>query len=44
MMDFRDYSNVLFGSGVDMGQLCKKLDHIVGASIGYDTFQFQNTK
>ena len=44
MMDFLDYTDVLFGSGVDMGQLCKKLDHIVGASIWYDTFKVQYTK
>jgi len=44
MMDFLDYTDVLFGSVVDMGQLCKKLDDIVGASIGYDTYKVQNTK
>ena len=44
MMDFLDYSDVSFGSGVDIGQLCKKLDHIMGASIWYDIFKVQNTK
>jgi hypothetical protein len=44
MMDFLNYSDVLFGSGVDMGWLCKELDHTVGASIWYDTFRVQNKK
>jgi hypothetical protein len=44
MMDFLDYSEVSFRSGVDMGQLCKTLDHIVGASTWYDTFTAQNSK
>ena len=43
-MDFLNYSDVLFGSGGDMGWLCKELIHIVGASILYNTFSFQNTK
>ena len=43
-MDFLDYSKVVFGSGVDMGQPCKTLDHIVGFSIWYDTFTVQNSK
>jgi hypothetical protein len=43
-MDFLTYSDVSFGSGVDMGLLCKKLDQIVGLSICYDTFKVENTK
>ena len=43
-MDFLDYSDVSFGSGVDMGQQCKTVDHIAGASIWYDIFTAQNTK
>jgi hypothetical protein len=44
MMDFLDYSEVVSGSGVDMRQLCKTLDHIVGFSIWYDAFTVQNSK
>jgi hypothetical protein len=44
MMDFLNYSDVLFGSGIDMGWLCKELNHIVVASIWYNTFIFQYTK
>jgi hypothetical protein len=44
MMDFLDYSDVSFGSGVDVSQLYKKLVHIVGASFWYGTFKVQNTK
>ena len=29
---------------MDMGQLCKTLDRIVGASIWYDTFTARNSK
>ena len=43
-MDIFDYSEVTFGSRMDMGQLGKTLDHIVGASILYDTFTAQNSK
>ena len=43
-MDFLDYSEASFGSGTDMGQLFKTLDHIVDASIWYDTFTAQNSK
>ena len=43
-MDFLDYSEVVFGLGVDMGQLSKTLDHIVGFTIWYDTFTAQNSK
>jgi hypothetical protein len=39
-MDFLDYSEVSFGSGVDMGQLRKTL----GVSILYNTFTAQNSK
>ena len=44
VMDFLNYSDVLFGSGVDMGWLCKELNHNEGASIWYDRISFQNTK
>ena len=43
-MDFLDYPEVVFGSGVDVGQLSKTLDHIVGFSIWYDMFTFHNSK
>jgi len=43
-MDFLDYPEVVFGSGVDVGQLSKTLDHIVGFSIWYDKFTVQNSK
>ena len=44
MMDFLNYSDVLFGSGVEKGWLCKEMNHIVGASILYKRFSFQNKK
>jgi hypothetical protein len=43
-MDFLDYSEVVFGSGVDMEQLSKTLDHIIDFSIWYDIFTVQNSK
>ena len=43
-MDFLDYRNVSFLPGTSIGQLCEKLNNIIGHGIWYDTFQVRNTK
>jgi hypothetical protein len=43
-MDVLHFGSVLFQPDKNIGQLCEKLNNMVGSAIGYDTFAIRNIK